>query len=153
MVKVEQMWTWRKEKVLAWMTMPATGLDRSRPRFSDVSPCHNHGEGGLYDFAVSGLTHRFTCHNLVQAVSEGQALSEYQPWRDGTTIPSQGSLKTLHEIRQTVMDPWPEEISRAKDECTRILHRMREQLNIVINLQSKSRGHTCPSFLLTCDIC
>ncbi|KAF9307910.1 hypothetical protein BG003_011873, partial [Podila horticola] len=70
-----------------------------------------------------------------QAISEGQALSEYQPWKDGTTVPSQGNLKTLHEIRQTVMDPWPEEISRAKDECTRILHRMREQLNIVINLQ------------------
>ncbi|KAF8923557.1 hypothetical protein BGZ52_009502, partial [Haplosporangium bisporale] len=89
-----------------------------------------------------------------QAVSEGQALSEYQPWRDGTTVPSQGNLKTLHEIRQTVMDPWPEEISRAKDECTRILHRMREQLNIVINLQIHLRSliKTAPtqlSFLLS----
>ncbi|KAG0084986.1 hypothetical protein BGZ93_000915, partial [Podila epicladia] len=89
-----------------------------------------------------------------QAVSEGQALSEYQPWKDGTTVPSQGNLKTLHEIRQTVMDPWPEEISRAKDECTRILHRMREQLNIVINLQIHLRSliKTAPtqlSFLLS----
>lgn len=95
----------------------------------------------LYDFVVSCLLTIALFQNLVQAVSEGQALSEYQPWRDGTTVPSQGNLKTLHEIRQTVMDPWPEEISRAKDECTRILHRMREQLNIVINLQSKSREH------------
>ncbi|KAF9376499.1 hypothetical protein CPB97_010756 [Podila verticillata] len=108
----------------------------------------------LDDDARNRLGSVATTVQRFQAVSEGQALSEYQPWRDGTTIPSQGSLKTLHEIRQTVMDPWPEEISRAKDECTRILHRMREQLNIVINLQIHLRSliKTAPtqlSFLLS----
>ncbi|KAF9291417.1 hypothetical protein BGZ68_004065 [Mortierella alpina] len=37
-----------------------------------------------------------------------------------------------------MLGPWPVEESRARDECTRILHRMREQLNVVINLQTGS---------------
>jgi len=53
-----------------------------------------------------------------------------------------------------MLGPWPAEESRAKDECTRILHRMREQLNVVINLQIHLRSmiKTVPahmSFLLS----
>ncbi|KAG0348274.1 hypothetical protein BG004_005502 [Podila humilis] len=108
----------------------------------------------LNEIARNRLGSITTSAQRLQAASEGQALSEYHPWKDGTTIPSKGSLRTLHEMRQTVMEPWPEETSRAKDECTRILHRMREQLNIVINLQIHLRSliKTAPtqlSFLLS----
>ncbi|KAG0034161.1 hypothetical protein BGZ82_005852 [Podila clonocystis] len=121
---------------------------------TDVEMAQGEGSQQEDELARNKLGSITTAVQRFQAVSEGQALSEYQPWKDGTTIPSQGNLKTLHEIRQTVMDPWPEEISRAKDECTRILHRMREQLNIVINLQIHLRSliKTAPtqlSFLLS----
>ncbi|KAG0222631.1 hypothetical protein BGX31_008976 [Mortierella sp. GBA43] len=71
------------------------------------------------------------------AISEGSDMSEYKPWKDGTVTPKQGSLMSLKELRCNIMDPWPLEESKSRDECTRILHRMREQLNIVINLQSQ----------------
>ncbi|KAF9987270.1 hypothetical protein BGZ65_004436 [Modicella reniformis] len=71
------------------------------------------------------------------AIAEGSDMSEYKPWKDGTVMPKQGSLVSLKELRSNIMDPWPVEESKSKDECTRVLHRMREQLNIVINLQSK----------------
>ncbi|KAF9208373.1 hypothetical protein CPC16_010415 [Podila verticillata] len=146
-----------------WRVTP-TNQGRTKPVLCSNSPVDGQsgtdvdmaqGEGSqLDDDARNKLGSIATAVQRFQAVSEGQALSEYQPWRDGTTVPSQGNLKTLHEIRQTVMDPWPEEISRAKDECTRILHRMREQLNIVINLQIHLRSliKTAPtqlSFLLS----
>lgn len=65
-------------------------------------------------------------------------MSEYKPWKDGTVTPRQGSLQALKASRSNIMDPWPVEEAKSKDECMRVLHRMREQLNIVINLQSKS---------------
>ncbi|KAG0340616.1 hypothetical protein BG000_011575 [Podila horticola] len=88
------------------------------------------------------------------ALSESCDLTEYKPWKDGTVTPSRGSIKTLCEMRNTMLDPWPSEESKAKDECTRILHRMREQLNVVINLQIHLRTmmKTAPthmSFLLS----
>ncbi|KAG0035850.1 hypothetical protein BGZ82_005028 [Podila clonocystis] len=88
------------------------------------------------------------------ALSEGCDLTEYKPWKDGTVTPSRGSIKTLCEMRNTMLDPWPAEESKARDECTRILHRMREQLNVVINLQIHLRTmmKTAPthmSFLLS----
>ncbi|KAG0032826.1 hypothetical protein BGZ81_009988 [Podila clonocystis] len=145
--------------------LTSTNQGRIKPMFCSHSP---DGQSGVTDvemaqgesfqledeLARNKLGSVTTSVQRFQAVSEGQALSEYQPWKDGTTFPSHGNLKTLHEIRQTVMDPWPEEISRAKDECTRILHRMREQLNIVINLQIHLRSliKTAPtqlSFLLS----
>ncbi|KAF9967956.1 hypothetical protein BGZ70_007494 [Mortierella alpina] len=89
-----------------------------------------------------------------QALSEGYDLNEYKPWRDGTVTPHQGSFHSLRQLRRTMLGPWPAEESRAKDECTRILHRMREQLNVVINLQIHLRSmiKTVPahmSFLLS----
>ncbi|KAG9326117.1 hypothetical protein KVV02_002805 [Mortierella alpina] len=89
-----------------------------------------------------------------QALSEGYDLNEYRPWRDGTVTPHQGSFRSLRQLRRTMLGPWPAEESRAKDECTRILHRMREQLNVVINLQIHLRSmiKTVPahmSFLLS----
>ncbi|KAF9985169.1 hypothetical protein BGZ65_011525, partial [Modicella reniformis] len=68
-------------------------------------------------------------------LSEGYDLNEYKPWRDGTITPHRGCIRSLCQMRNTMLEPWPKEESRAKDECTRILHRMREQLNVVINLQ------------------
>ncbi|KAF9988567.1 hypothetical protein BGZ75_009144 [Mortierella antarctica] len=89
-----------------------------------------------------------------QALSEGYDLNEYRPWRDGTVTPHQGSFRSLRQLRRTMLGPWPAEESRARDECTRILHRMREQLNVVINLQIHLRSmiKTVPahmSFLLS----
>ncbi|KAF9573602.1 hypothetical protein EC968_008359 [Mortierella alpina] len=89
-----------------------------------------------------------------QALSEGYDLNEYRPWRDGTVTPHQGSFHSLRQLRRTMLGPWPAEESRARDECTRILHRMREQLNVVINLQIHLRSmiKTVPahmSFLLS----
>ncbi|KAF8927160.1 hypothetical protein BGZ58_010588 [Dissophora ornata] len=83
------------------------------------------------------------------ALSEGYDLNEYKPWRDGTITPHQGSIRTLCQLRNTMLDPWPIEESRAKDECTRVLHRMREQLNVVINLQIHLRSviKTTPSHM------
>ncbi|KAG0297578.1 hypothetical protein BGZ98_000562, partial [Dissophora globulifera] len=75
------------------------------------------------------------------ALSEGYDLNEYKPWKDGTITPHRGSIRTLCQLRSTTtLDPWPLEESLAKDECTRILHRMREQLNVVINLQIHLRS-------------
>ncbi|KAG0205688.1 hypothetical protein BGX31_002908 [Mortierella sp. GBA43] len=83
------------------------------------------------------------------ALSEGYDLNEYKPWRDGTITPHRGCIRSLYQIRNTMFDPWPKEESRAKDECTRILHRMREQLNVVINLQIHLRSmiKTSPSYM------
>ena len=56
-------------------------------------------------------------------------------------LPHQGSIPGLNQLRQsTLMEPWPLEETQAKDECTRMLHRMREQLNVVINLQIHLRS-------------
>ncbi|KAG0207523.1 hypothetical protein BGX28_001245 [Mortierella sp. GBA30] len=84
-----------------------------------------------------------------QVLSEGYDLNEYKPWRDGTVTPHQGSIHGLRHMRSTMLEPWPVEESRAKDECTRVLHRMREQLNVVINLQIHLRSmiKTVPSHM------
>ncbi|KAG0052694.1 hypothetical protein BGZ83_002213 [Gryganskiella cystojenkinii] len=75
------------------------------------------------------------------ALSEGYDLADYKPWKDGTILPHQGSIPGLNQLRRsTMMEPWPAEESRARDECTRMLHRMREQLNVVINLQIHLRS-------------
>ncbi|KAF8923562.1 hypothetical protein BGZ58_002804, partial [Dissophora ornata] len=79
--------------------------------------------------------HRAAAIIRSHAITEGSDMAEYKPWKDGTVTPHQGSLQSLKELRCNIMDPWPAEESKSKDECTRILHRMREQLNIVINLQ------------------
>ncbi|KAF9404666.1 hypothetical protein BGZ94_004014, partial [Podila epigama] len=81
-----------------------------------------------------------TAPSRPRTLSESSDLSEYKPWRDGTVTPSRGSIKTLSQMRHTRLDPWPAEKSKARDECTRILHRMREQLNVVINLQIHLRS-------------
>ncbi|KAF9910320.1 hypothetical protein EC991_006819 [Linnemannia zychae] len=88
------------------------------------------------------------------ALSEGYDLNEYKPWKDATITPHQGCIQTLRKMRCTMLEPWPVEESRAKDECSRILHVMREQLNVVINLQIHLRSmiKTAPqqmSFLLS----
>ncbi|KAG0278629.1 hypothetical protein BGZ96_002293 [Linnemannia gamsii] len=88
------------------------------------------------------------------ALSEGYDLNEYKPWKDATITPHRGCIQTLRQMRCTMLDPWPAEESRAKDECSRILHVMREQLNVVINLQIHLRSmiKTAPqqmSFLLS----
>ncbi|GJJ78660.1 hypothetical protein EMPS_11019 [Entomortierella parvispora] len=98
--------------------------------------------------------HRAAAIIRSHAITEGSDMAEYKPWKDGTVSPQQGSLQALKELRCHIMDPWPEEISKARDECTRVLHRMREQLNIVINLQIHLRSmiKTAPthwSFLLS----
>ncbi|KAF8979678.1 hypothetical protein BGZ46_005138 [Entomortierella lignicola] len=69
------------------------------------------------------------------AHADGYDMSDYKHWKDGTISPHQGYIKALSQMRNNMMDPWPTEESKAKDECTRMLHRMREQLNVVINLQ------------------
>ncbi|KAF9361092.1 hypothetical protein BGX26_005959 [Mortierella sp. AD094] len=69
------------------------------------------------------------------ALADGYDFSEYKHWKDGTISPHEGYIGGLSEMRKTMLHPWPAEESRAKDECTRMLHRMREQLNVVINLQ------------------
>ncbi|KAF9164811.1 hypothetical protein DFQ26_000991 [Actinomortierella ambigua] len=74
--------------------------------------------------------------SLVEA-SAGYDLSDYKPWKDGTISPQRGCIQTLDRLRTHLLEPWPKEEAKAKDECTRILHRMREQLNVVINLQSQ----------------
>ncbi|KAF9903947.1 hypothetical protein BX616_001467 [Lobosporangium transversale] len=83
------------------------------------------------------------------ALSEGYDLNEYKPWRDGTVEPDRGDIGQLCRMRRTVMEPWPLEESRAKVECARMLHRMREQLNVVINLQIHLRSmiKTTPSHM------
>ncbi|KAF9548582.1 hypothetical protein EC957_006136 [Mortierella hygrophila] len=88
------------------------------------------------------------------AVSDGYDLNEYKPWKDATITPHRGCIQTLRQMRCTMLEPWPVEESRAKDECSRILHVMREQLNVVINLQIHLRSmiKTAPqqmSFLLS----
>ncbi|KAG0205220.1 hypothetical protein BGX28_003157 [Mortierella sp. GBA30] len=88
------------------------------------------------------------------AISEGSDMAEYKPWKDGTVLPRQGSLSSLKDLRSHIMDPWPTEEAKSRDECSRILHRMREQLNVVINLQIHLRSmiKTAPtqlSFLLS----
>ncbi|KAF9127812.1 hypothetical protein BGX30_014630 [Mortierella sp. GBA39] len=88
------------------------------------------------------------------AVSDGYDLNEYKPWKDATITPHRGCIQTLRQMRCTMLEPWPVEGSRAKDECSRILHVMREQLNVVINLQIHLRSmiKTAPqqmSFLLS----
>ncbi|KAH7057649.1 hypothetical protein BKA57DRAFT_499533 [Linnemannia elongata] len=88
------------------------------------------------------------------ALSEGYDLNEYKPWKDATIMPHRGCIQTLRQMRCTMLEPWPVEESRAKDECSRILHVMREQLNVVINLQIHLRSmiKTAPqqmSFLLS----
>ncbi|KAG0273558.1 hypothetical protein BGZ95_010629 [Linnemannia exigua] len=88
------------------------------------------------------------------ALSEGYDLNEYKPWKDATIMPHQGCIQTLRKMRCTMLEPWPVEESLAKDECSRILHVMREQLNVVINLQIHLRSmiKTAPqqmSFLLS----
>ncbi|KAF8947524.1 hypothetical protein BGZ47_008789 [Haplosporangium gracile] len=88
------------------------------------------------------------------ALSEGYDLNEYKPWKDATITPHRGCIQTLRQMRCTMLEPWPAEESRAKDECSRILHVMREQLNVVINLQIHLRSmiKTAPqqmSFLLS----
>jgi hypothetical protein len=89
---------------------------------------------------------------LANALSEGYDLNEYKPWKDATITPHRGCIQTLRQMRCTMLEPWPAEESRAKDECSRILHVMREQLNVVINLQSTSFTHPFrklhPSILL-----
>ncbi|KAI1319465.1 hypothetical protein EDD11_004042 [Mortierella claussenii] len=87
-------------------------------------------------------------------IAEGSDMSKYRPWKDGTILPSTGTLQELKQLRSNIMDPWPVEEAKSKDECTRVLHRMREQLNIVINLQIHLRSmiKTAPtqwSFLLS----
>jgi hypothetical protein len=77
-------------------------------------------------------------HRIANILSDGNDLNEYKPWKDATIMPHQGCILTLRKMRCTMLEPWPVEESRAKDECSRILHVMREQLNVVINLQSKS---------------
>ncbi|KAG0243973.1 hypothetical protein BGW41_000806 [Actinomortierella wolfii] len=67
-------------------------------------------------------------------------LSDYKPWKDGTISPQRGCIQTLDRLRTHLLEPWPKEEAKAKDECTRILHRMREQLNVVINLQIHLRS-------------
>ncbi|KAF9915648.1 hypothetical protein BX616_005660 [Lobosporangium transversale] len=79
--------------------------------------------------------HRAAAIIRSHAIAEGSDMSEYKPWKDGTVTPSMGTLQELKASRSNIMNPWPIEESKARDECTRILHRMREQLNIVINLQ------------------
>ncbi|KAF9104077.1 hypothetical protein BGX27_010253 [Mortierella sp. AM989] len=69
------------------------------------------------------------------ALADGGDLNEYKHWKDATVSPNTGSIRKLYQMRRTVLHPWPVEESQAKDECTRMLHRMREQLNVVINLQ------------------
>ncbi|KAF9995253.1 hypothetical protein BGZ79_011062 [Entomortierella chlamydospora] len=69
------------------------------------------------------------------ALADGFDFSEYKHWKDGTISPHEGYIGSLSRMRRTMLRPWPAEESRAKDECTRVLHRMREQLNVVINLQ------------------
>ncbi|KAI1318008.1 hypothetical protein EDD11_007391 [Mortierella claussenii] len=83
------------------------------------------------------------------ALSEGCDLNEYRPWKDGTIEPDRGDIGQLYRMRKNMMDPWPVEASRAKDECARMLHRMREQLNVVINLQIHLRSmiKTTPSHM------
>ncbi|KAG0365472.1 hypothetical protein BGZ54_006491 [Gamsiella multidivaricata] len=83
------------------------------------------------------------------ALSEGYDLNEHKPWRDATITPHRGSIRSLCKMRSTMLEPWPSEKSRAKDECTRVLHRMREQLNVVINLQIHLRSmiKTTPSHM------
>ncbi|KAF9354202.1 hypothetical protein BGX26_007980 [Mortierella sp. AD094] len=98
--------------------------------------------------------HRAAAIIRSHAIAEGSDMSEYKPWKDGTVSPNEGYLGKLKELRSNIMDPWPAEESKSKDECTRILHRMREQLNIVINLQIHLRSmiKTAPtqwSFLLS----
>ncbi|KAF9345824.1 hypothetical protein BGX34_004426 [Mortierella sp. NVP85] len=84
--------------------------------------------------------HRAAAIVRSHAISEGSDMSEYKPWKDGTVTPKQGSLRSLKDLRCNIMDPWPLEESKSKVECTRVLHRMREQLNIVINLQIHLRS-------------
>ncbi|KAF9910852.1 hypothetical protein EC991_005315 [Linnemannia zychae] len=95
-----------------------------------------------------------TKDRAAHAITEGSDMSEYKPWKDGTIMPRQGSLQGLKASRSNIMDPWPIEEAKSKDECMRVLHRMREQLNIVINLQIHLRSmmKTAPgqwSFLLS----
>ncbi|KAF9997873.1 hypothetical protein BGZ79_008422 [Entomortierella chlamydospora] len=95
-----------------------------------------------------------TSRSSTHAIAEGSDMSEYKPWKDGTVLPNEGYLDKLKDLRSNIMDPWPAEEAKSKDECTRILHRMREQLNIVINLQIHLRSmiKTAPtqwSFLLS----
>ncbi|KAF9199698.1 hypothetical protein BGZ49_010161 [Haplosporangium sp. Z 27] len=98
--------------------------------------------------------HRAAAIIRSHAIAEGSDMAEYKPWKDGTVIPQRGNLRSLKDLRNNIMDPWPTEESKSRDECTRILHRMREQLNIVINLQIHLRSmiKTAPtqwSFLLS----
>ncbi|KAG0279432.1 hypothetical protein BGZ95_001251 [Linnemannia exigua] len=98
--------------------------------------------------------HRAAAIIRSHAITEGSDMSEYKPWKDGTVTPRQGSLQGLKASRSNIMDPWPVEEAKSKDECMRVLHRMREQLNIVINLQIHLRSmmKTAPgqwSFLLS----
>ncbi|KAF9138691.1 hypothetical protein BG015_002283, partial [Linnemannia schmuckeri] len=98
--------------------------------------------------------HRAAAIIRSHAITEGSDMSEYKPWKDGTVTPRQGSLQALKASRSNIMDPWPVEEAKSKDECMRVLHRMREQLNIVINLQIHLRSmmKTAPaqwSFLLS----
>ncbi|KAF9949805.1 hypothetical protein BGZ72_008474 [Mortierella alpina] len=98
--------------------------------------------------------HRATAIVRSHAIAEGSDMSDYKPWKDGTVTPHRGSLSSLKELRSNIMDPWPAEETRSRDECSRILHRMREQLNVVINLQIHLRSmiKTAPtqlSFLLS----
>ncbi|KAG0056150.1 hypothetical protein BGZ83_006245 [Gryganskiella cystojenkinii] len=108
---------------------------------------------GEFEFSLK-KKHRAAAIIRSHAITEGSDMAEYKPWKDGTTSPQKGSLQSLKELRCHIMDPWPAEISKARDECTRVLHRMREQLNIVINLQIHLRSmiKTAPthwSFLLS----
>ncbi|KAF9362288.1 hypothetical protein BGX34_006472 [Mortierella sp. NVP85] len=111
---------------------------------NEASP-QNQGEQELLLKKKPGPTATIRSH----ALSEGYDLNEYKPWRDGTITPHRGCIRSLCEMRNTMLDPWPKEESRAKDECTRILHRMREQLNVVINLQIHLRSmiKTTPSHM------
>ncbi|KAG0297380.1 hypothetical protein BGZ96_006759 [Linnemannia gamsii] len=98
--------------------------------------------------------HRAAAIIRSHAITEGSDMSEYKPWKDGTVTPRAGSLQALKLSRSNIMDPWPMEEAKSKDECMRVLHRMREQLNIVINLQIHLRSmmKTAPaqwSFLLS----
>ncbi|KAF9920852.1 hypothetical protein FBU30_009197 [Linnemannia zychae] len=98
--------------------------------------------------------HRAAAIIRSHAITEGSDMSEYKPWKDGTVVPRQGSLQALKASRSNIMDPWPVEEAKSKDMCMRVLHRMREQLNIVINLQIHLRSmmKTAPaqwSFLLS----
>ncbi|KAF9974633.1 hypothetical protein BGZ73_001896 [Actinomortierella ambigua] len=60
--------------------------------------------------------------------------------KHGLKTPLRSCLQTLDRLRTHLLEPWPKEEAKAKDECTRILHRMREQLNVVINLQIHLRS-------------